>query len=121
MFKDFNEMLRVVIILCKDWPPHHQKKIGLAINACHSIVDDKDKCFRLYSSLKHIFWFNKKAIEEGFSNYLSNQRDEILKMLEYHDANCGIDFEYKNCSVCADIKNTLDNIHEEIYYERKES
>jgi|TARA_R100000081_G_C4770785_1_gene145429 hypothetical protein len=104
MFKDFYEMVEVVLILCNDFSPKEIKEVGRAINVCHTLNNDKDKRYRLYQSIEGMLWNNSEAINIGFRPFLRKKRKEVNEMLKYHELNCkGI-----GCQVCIDRKKVYD-------------
>ncbi len=114
LFKDYEECYNIITIMIKDFSRNQQNTIGLAINVCHSLKDDREKIYRLYTSFKKLLWGIPEAIQIGFNQYMEREILRLREILEYHDENCLSNVE---CKICEDRIRVLDNIHEAIYYE----
>lgn len=104
-FTSYQDCLRVVMILSKDYSPLDLIKIRQAINVCDSLYDEKEKIWRLSRTVNDLLWNTPEAVTLGFATYLIMKSKEIRNMLQYHDLNCRGD---KGCSVCKTIKSQVD-------------
>jgi hypothetical protein len=118
LFRNYEECLSIIITIIKDFEKSQQYRIGLAINVCDSLTEDKDKIFRLYTPFRELLWEIPEAVSLGFHQYMEKKVPEIREILGYHNENCKNPL---NCKICIDRKTVLDNMYGAIYYERKES
>ena len=73
LFKNYEECVRVILIMCQGLKEESLIKIKNAINVCDSYNKDADKIFRLTYSFKECLWDIQEAVLQGFDNYLINQ------------------------------------------------
>lgn len=109
LFKNYEECVRVILIMCQGLKEESLIKIKNAINVCDSYNKDADKIFRLTYSFKECLWDIQEAVLQGFDNYLINQSNKIKEALEYHDMNCDV-AKYKECKVCNVIHKQIETI-----------
>tara|TARA_R100001510_G_C7646920_1_gene204248 strand:- start:1153 stop:1509 length:357 start_codon:yes stop_codon:yes gene_type:complete len=112
LFKDYEECVRVIIIMCQGLKEESLIKIKNAINVCESYNKDADKIFRLTYSFKECLWDIQEAVLQGFDNYLINQSNKIKEALAYHDVNwedCWT-FDLEECGVCQVIHEQMNRI-----------
>ena len=102
--------------MMKDFEKNHLNRIGLAINVCDSLQNDKDKIFRLYTPFRELLWEIPEAVSLGFHQYMEKKVPEIRETLGYHNENCKNPLD---CNICIDRITILDNMHEAIYNERE--
>lgn len=93
--------------MIRDFPEESINKIRLAINVCDSLVDDKDKIYRLKKTYMDCLWHIEKAVTMGFHQYLIQEYKNTRNILEYHDINCE---NYNDCMVCQDRRITIDKL-----------
>ena len=91
LFKNYEECVRVILIMCQGLKEESLIKIKNAINVCDSYNKDADKIFRLTYSFKECLWDIQEAVLQGFDNYLINQSNKIKEAFEYHDMNGSFD------------------------------
>ena len=84
LFKNYEEYLSIIITMIRDFSDEALNTIGLAINVCHSLQDDKEKIFRLNASI-------------------------IKRILDYHNYNCKNIME---CKICQDRIITIDKLRD---------
>ena len=51
LFKNYEEYLETIIIICRDLSDESLKKIGMAMNVCDSYMDDDEKIYRLNTTV----------------------------------------------------------------------
>ena len=107
LFKNYEEFLSTIITMIRDFPEESINKIRLAINVCDSLVDDKDKIYRLKKTYMDCLWHTEKAVTMGFHQYLIQEYKNTRNILEYHDINCE---NYNDCMVCQDRRITIDKL-----------
>ncbi len=107
LFKNYEEFLSTIITMIRDFPEESINKIRLAINVCDSLVDDKDKIYRLKKTYMDCLWHIEKAVTMGFHQYLIQEYKNTRNILEYHDINCE---NYNDCMVCQDRRITIDKL-----------
>ena len=107
LFKNYKEYLSTIITMIRDFSDKAHYKIGLAINVCHSLQDDRDKIYRLNTTFMECLWEIPEAIEIGFPQYTIKQYSKTRTILEYHDFNCK---DTTNCRVCKDRRITIDKL-----------
>ena len=102
LFKDFEECKSVVMIMSEALSERSLIQIKLAINVCDSLMDDKDKIFRLVQSFLPTLWENDDAIRTGFAKYFRQEAKKVIEVLKYHEKHC----PETGCVIC----NTIDNM-----------
>ena len=102
LFKSYGEYLSTIITIIRDFDERCLNKIRLAINVCDSMWDDREKIHRLNTTIMECLWEIPEAVETGFPQYIKKKYAETRDILDYHDANCGITFEQKDCQICKD-------------------
>jgi len=107
LFSNYEECVRVILIMCQGLKYESLIKIKNAINVCDSYIEDTDKIFRLTYSFKECLWDIDMAVRQGFSNYLISESNKIKEALAYHDANCDSN---KECGVCQVIHKQIETI-----------
>lgn len=110
LFKSYEEYLSTIITIIRDFDEKSLNKIRLAINVCDSLWDDREKIFRLNTTVMECLWEIPEAVEMGFPQYIKKEYIKTREILEYHDANCGITFEQKDCLVCKDRIRIIDKV-----------
>jgi hypothetical protein len=106
-FKDYEECRSVVITIMESFSLTSQYKLALAMNVCDSLIDDKDKKYRIKQTLYSVLWEIPEAVNIGFQKYLEREIDRILKFKKYHDKNC---HDIKSCYYCKNIIKTVNRI-----------
>lgn len=107
LFKNYKEFLSTIITMIRDFPEESINKIRLAINVSESLVDDKDKIYRLKKTYMDCLWSIEEAITIGFHQYLIEEYKHTRNILEYHDTNCNDD---NDCRICQDRRITIDKL-----------
>ena len=79
LFKDFEECKSVVMIMSEGLSERSLIQIKLAINVCDSLMDDKDKIYRLIQSYLPTLWENDVAIRTGFAKYFRQEAKSTMK------------------------------------------
>jgi len=102
-FKDFEECRSIVMSIMGKFPLKSQYKLKLAMNVCDSLIDDKDKRYRMKQTLYSVLWDIPEAVNIGFKNYLDKEINKIRGFIRYHDKNCN---DSENCSYCQERNNT---------------
>lgn len=102
-FKDFEECRSIVLSMMGNFSLQSQYKLKLAMNVCDSLIDDKDKRYRMKQTLYSILWDIPEAVNNGFKNYLDKEISKIRGFKNYHDKNCN---DSENCSYCQERNNT---------------
>tara|TARA_R110001592_G_scaffold43687_7_gene141324 strand:- start:2530 stop:2892 length:363 start_codon:yes stop_codon:yes gene_type:complete len=105
LFKNYEEFLSTIITMIRDFPEESINKIRLAINVCDSLVDDKDRIYRLKVTYMDCLWRIDKAVTLGFHQYLIEEYKQTRNILEYHDINCEYD-----CIICQHRRITIDRL-----------
>ncbi len=98
LFKNYEECESVIIIMSEDLSDKSLKNIVLAMNVSASLLDDKDKIYRLTQTYRSALWDIPEAISQGFHKYLRINAEETKKMLSYHKKHCPKDTTCKVCS-----------------------
>ena len=93
--------------MIRDFPEESINKIRLAINVSESLVDDKDKIYRLKKTYMDCLWNIEEAITIGFHQYLIEEYKHTRNILEYHEINCNDD---NDCKICQDRRITIDKL-----------
>jgi len=101
LFKNYEECVKIIIIMSRELNKSSLDKIKNAINVCDSLIDDADKIFRLTYSFKECLWDIDEAVIIGFNQYLIKEAKRIGEAIAYHDMNCQTP---TNCNVCNTIK-----------------
>lgn len=97
--------------MIRDLSDDSLKRITLAITVCNSYMDEKEKMFRLNTTLKECLWEIEEAIYTGFHKYIKEKSAETNHLIEYHKVNC----EGKNCKICEareSVINRMRNLNE---------
>jgi len=106
-FKDFEECRSVVLTIMERFSLQSQYKLTLAMNVCNSLIDDKDKRYRMKQSLYSVLWELPEAVQIGFQKYLEREISKIINFKKYHDKNC---HDSKSCYFCLKRTKTLNRI-----------
>ena len=112
LFATYKEYLSAVITMIRDYSPANIHRVKMAISVCESLIDDRDKMYRMNDTLMLCFWDIKEAIEMGFPQYLKKELKDSKEIIEYHKYNCEGE---PDCKVCQDrirIKKQLRNNNE---------
>jgi len=117
-FKDFEECRSIVITIMRRFSIQSQYKLNLAMNVCDSLIDDKDKKYRMKQTLFAVLWDIPEAVTIGFKKYLDREINTILGFKKYHDKNC---VNINTCSFCQNKINTINRLTkwEDELHERK--
>lgn len=107
LFKNYEEFLSTIITMIRDFPEESINRIGLAINVCDSLWDDKDKIYRLKKTYMDNLWHLDEAVTMGFHQYLITEYKKTRDILEYHDINCN---DYNDCNICQDRGIIIDKL-----------
>lgn len=107
LFATYKEYLSAVIIMIRDYSPKNIHRVKMAINVCESLIDDRDKMYRMNDTLRLCFWDIREAIEMGFSQYLKQELKLSKEIVEYHKYNCEGEPDCKVCQVQIKIKDQL--------------
>ena len=67
------------------------------MNVCDSLIDDKDKKYRMKQTLYAVLWDIPEAVTIGFKKYLDREINTIRGFKKYHDKNCN---DISTCSYC---------------------
>ena len=116
LFATYKEYLSAVIIMIRDYSPANIQRVKMAVNVCESLIDDRDKMYRMNDTLMLCFWDIKEAIEMGFPQYLKQELKLSKEIVEYHKYNCEGEPDCKVCQTQIRIEEQLRNNNE-----RKES
>ena len=112
LFRDYEECESVIIKMCEDLTNESLLNVTLAINVCNSLMEDKDKIYRLTQSYIKCLWDIDEAIKEGFYSYFRNQAEEVKGLMSYHKKHCP---ENNTCMVCKNnnlMKVKMRNVYE---------
>jgi hypothetical protein len=112
LFKKYEEHLSVIITMIRDFSDESLNRIGLAINVCHSLQDDREKIFRLNASVIKSLWEIPDAINMGIHQYFNKEFEQTKRLLEYHDYNCKGSIDCKVCQTKIITVNKLRDINE---------
>jgi len=104
LFKNYEEYLNIIITMMRDFSDESHKRIGLAINVCSSLRDDREKIYRLNTSFKNCLWEKEEAITIGFYQYIEREYIKTRDILNYHEANCQ---DSNTCKICKDRAITI--------------
>jgi hypothetical protein len=104
LFKDFEECRSIVITIMRKFSTKAQYQLTLAMNVCDSLIDDKDKFYRIKQTFWNILWEIPEAVDNGFENWYKKEIEETRKALAYHDKNC---MDIFNCVICRNRINTI--------------
>ena len=110
LFKDYEEYLETITIMCRDLSDESLKKIVMAINVCDSYMDDREKIYRLNTTIMKCLWEKQEAIEMGFSQYLKKEYKKIREAIDYYKANSEYDDTF--IQTMDKIKTRMRNINE---------
>lgn len=102
--------------MIRDYSPANIHRVKMAMNVCESLIDDRDKMYRMNDTLMLCFWDIKEAIEMGFPQYLKQELKNSKEIVEYHKYNCEGEQDCKVCQAKIKIEEQLRNNNE-----RKES
>ena len=116
LFATYKEYLSAVKIMIRDYSPANIHRVKMAINVCESLIDDRDKMYRMNDTLMLCFWDIEEAIEMGFPQYLKQELKHSKEIVEYHKYNCEGEPDCKVCQAQKRIEEQLRNNNE-----RKES
>ena len=100
--------------MMRDFSDESHKRIRLAINVCSSLIDDREKIYRLNTSFKDCLWEKEEAITIGFYQYIEKEYAKTKNLLEYHEVNCNSN----DCQICIDRQITIKKLRNK--NERKE-
>lgn len=98
--------------MIRDYSPANIHRVKMAINVCESLIDDRDKMYRMNDTLMLCFWDIREAIETGFPQYLKQELKLSKEIVEYHKYNCEGEPDCKVCQVQIKIKEQLRNNNE---------
>lgn len=98
--------------MIRDYSPANIQRVKMAINVCESLIDDRDKMYRMNDTLMLCFWDIKEAIEMGFPQYLKQELKDAKEIIEYHKYNCEGESECKVCQIQIRIEEQLRNNNE---------
>ena len=107
LFATYKEYLSAVITMIRDYSPANIQRVKMAVNVCESLIDDRDKMYRMNDTLMLCFWDIKEAIEMGFPQYLKQELKLSKEIVEYHKYNCEGEPDCKVCQVQIKIKDQL--------------
>ena len=99
LFATYKEYLSAVITMIRDYSPANIQRVKMAVNVCESLIDDRDKMYRMNDTLMLCFWDIREAIEMGFSQYLKQELKRSKEIIEYHKYNCEGE---PDCVLCQD-------------------
>jgi hypothetical protein len=106
-FKNYEECRSIVISMMRRFSLKSQYQLTLAMNVCDSLIDDKDKRFRIKQTLYNALWDIPEAVDIGFSIWLEREINTTRKALKYHNKNCQ---DLMNCAICQDRINTINRM-----------
>jgi hypothetical protein len=87
LFKNYEEYLETITIICKDLSDESLQKIGLAMNVCDSYMDDSEKIYRLNTTVMKCLWEIEEAIHMGFTQYLRKEYVKTRYIIDYYKEN----------------------------------
>ena len=116
LFKNYEEYLETITIICRDLSDESLKKIGMAMNVCDSYMDDDEKIYRLNTTVMKCLCEIEEAIHMGFTQYLKKEYAKMREAIEYYEANCEDEEDCPLCKIRMEMKIKLGKWHE-----RKES